>query len=128
MTKSNELPGAYSHDRDLMLSLGLQVDGFAREWTHLGTVTVHPANPDGEYGPKPGTTIEVEVSAFPAHFWRFTITRPRDEAKVVNGKVVGVYTPVERFVMTTGSGGFKDYWNMAMAVAENRVNVERMKR
>jgi hypothetical protein len=118
--------GAYTHngDHELLESLGLRTWNFERAWTPLGTVVVQDAEPDGEYGPRPATTVDVAVSALPAQFWRFTITRPRDDCETVNGKVRGIYTPLEHFVMTTGSGAFGTYWPMAKALAKHMINVE----
>lgn len=118
---------AYSHngDAELMRSLGLAT-AFGRDWTNLGIVTVEEAEPEGEFGPRPAALIEVEASAMPAQFWRFTIVRPRDDAETVGGKVRGVYAPMERFILSTGSGGFGDYWPMAQAVARNMATVERV--
>jgi len=117
---------AYRHngDQEAMEELGLRTAGFARDWTALGTVVVHAAEPEGEYGPRPAATIDVEVSAMPAMFWRFTITRPHDGAETVDGKVRGIYEPLERFVMKTGSGGFTTYWPIAKMIAENMLTVE----
>jgi hypothetical protein len=135
--------GAYTHngDRDLLLSLGLKADNFGRDWTDLGTVIVSEAEPDGEFGPKPASTIKVEVSAYPAQFWRFTITTPRDECEDIPDDAPpqpheqgnsaykrwrAVYEPVEVYRVRTGSGGFSRYWPMAREIAEHMVIVERL--
>jgi hypothetical protein len=115
---------AYSWDEPLMRVLGLRTTGFEREWTDLGTVTVEEAEPEGEYGPRPAATVKVEVLALPAQFWRFTVTRPRDEAETVDGEVRGIYEPVEIRVITTGSGSFSEYWPSARLVASHCLNVE----
>lgn len=130
------MSGAYTHngDRALMAELGLRTDGFDSEFTPLGTVVVEEAEPDGQFGPRPAVEVAVEVSALPAQFFRFTIRRPRDEVEdLPEGETDphtghgwrGVYEPVEVFVMTTGSGGFGDYWPIAKAVAQNMVNIKR---
>jgi hypothetical protein len=72
---------AYQWDWQLMRGLGLRTN-FDRDWTDVGTIEV-------VY-----TTVKVEVSALPAQFCRFTITRS-------DGEVVTV---------STGSGGFGRYW------------------
>ena len=107
------MSSAYRHngDHELLGSLGLRQHGFDRDWTALGTVTL----PNG--AKTPAATVEVEVCALPAQFWRFTITRPRwDEDSD------SYHT--ERSVMTTGSGGFSDFWPHAKLIAENMVRVE----
>lgn len=114
-----------------MERLGLRTTGFGRDWTDLGTVTVSEAETENPYdsptGPKPATTVKVEVSALPAQFWRFTVERPRDETEdVAGGGFRAIYEPMERFVITTGSGGFTNYWPIAKAVAEHLVNIERV--
>lgn len=132
---------AYEHngDRVLLESLGLRVTGFRRDWTDLGTVTLREAEPDGEFGPRPATTIKVEVEAFPAMIWRFTITRPRDETEEIpddappvpyeqaradgTNRWRAIYEPVEVFEMRTGSGGFSTYWPTAKQIAEHMVDV-----
>lgn len=109
------MTSAYTHngDRDLMLSLGLRVDNFARGWTALGTVVVVPAEQE-----RPAATVEVEVLALPAQAWRFTITRPRDAVEdLPDGGWRAVYEPLERFVMNTGTGGFGEFWPTARMVA-----------
>ena len=115
---------AYGKDAEALRLLGLKTNGFGRDWTDLGTVVVEEADPDGEYGPRPAATVKVEVSSMPVLFWRFTITRPRDESTTVDGKVVGVYEPLEKFVMSTGSGTFCEYYPMAEMVAMNMVGLE----
>jgi hypothetical protein len=94
---------AYDVDRDLMLELGLKTN-FNRDWTDVGTVTIG------------NSTVKVEVAAMPAQFFRFTIRRP------VEGKS-DVY---ERFVMSTGSGSFGEYWPAAKHLALNCLDVERL--
>lgn len=118
---------AYTHngDHDLLASLGLKTDDFGREWTPLGTVVVQEAEPNGEFGPRPAATVDVEVSALPAQWWRFTISRPRDDSETVDGEVRGIYEPLERFVMTTASGGFTTYWPIAKLIAEHMLYIER---
>ena len=121
---------AYISDRALLESLGLKVDGFGRDWTDLGTVEVREADTENEYdcltGPRPAATVKVEVSAMPAQFFRFTITRPQDfvmdDAEAPRG-FRAVYEPVEVFEMSTGSGNFSAYWPMAKAIAENMLSV-----
>lgn len=135
---------AYEHngDRELMESLGLQTTDFGREWTDLGTVTVEAARterfgkvagkrmtPEPEYH-RPAATVKVEVSAMPAQFWRFTITRPREEIEdwKGGGTTYGfrpIYEPVERFTMRTGSGGFGEYWTAAKACAQNCLSIQK---
>lgn len=126
---------AYRHngDYDLMESLGLKTR-FNRAWTDCGTVEVYPAEPAGPGGPycepepeKPATTIKVECVAMPAQAWRFTITRPRD---VVEDTPDGeyrfrvIYEPVEQFVINTGTGGFTEFYQVALMVAKHMLNVE----
>ena len=132
---------AYRHNGDfeLLTSLGLKTWGFRRDWTDLGTIVLLPAE-DNEFGHKPETTIKVEVCAYPAQFWRFTITRPRDEVRDLDpdepdhpyqqgnrerGRWIAAYEPVEQFVMTTGSGGFTNYWDTAKQIAGHWVDVEK---
>jgi hypothetical protein len=117
---------AYADDVALMEKLGLRTTDFGREWTDLGTVTVQEAEPNDEYGPRPASTVKVEVSAMPAQFWRFTVTRPKDDAEVTaDGKVRGIYEPLEIRVITTGSGSFTRYWPVAEMMAEHCLDVER---
>lgn len=116
---------AYPKDQALMESLGLRTGGYGRDWNDLGTVVRDKGNPHGEYGPKPPTTIKVEVAALPAKFWRFTVTRPRDAAETLpDGTVRGVYEPVEVRVITTGSGAFTDYWPTVELIADHMLDVE----
>lgn len=118
---------AYEHngDRALMESLGLRTTDFGRGWTDLGIVTVQEAEPDGEYGSRPAATVKVEVSAMPAQFWRFTVSRPRDDAETLpDGTVRGIYEPIEVRIITTGSGSFGTYWPMAKLMAEHCLSVE----
>lgn len=100
---------AYTHNGDagLLASLGLQVTGFGRDWTDLGTVTLAEA------------TVKVEVSAMPAQFWRFTIDRPKDTADSP--------APREQVVVETGSGSFADYWPTAEGVAQNVIQIREVK-
>lgn len=121
---------AYLHNGDygLLKELGLQTGNFGRDWTDLGTVTVREAEEDGEYGARPATTVKVEVTALPAQFWRFTITRPRDDSKKIghpdgSWEVIGIYEPVETIVLTTGSGGFSTYWPTVERFAEHMISV-----
>lgn len=115
---------AYAQDVALMQQLGLRTDNFGRDWTHLGTVTVDEAEPEDRFGPRPASTVRVEVAALPAQFWRFTVTRPRDECETVDGEVRGIYEPVEVRVITTGSGRFGEYWPVARMVAQHVLSVE----
>lgn len=122
---------AYSGDKGLMASLGLRTWGFKHEWTDLGTVVVEEADTENEYncptGPRPAATVKVEVSAMPAQFWCFTVTRPRDEVKHLDdGSWHSVYEPVERFEVKTGSGSFSEYWPMAKALAQHTLTVQRI--
>lgn len=91
--------GAYRHngDHELMTSLGLRTWSFHQEFTDLGTVIINEVHEESS-----AATIKVEVSALPAQFWRFTVTQEE-----------GVT------VLTTGSGGFSDYWPIAKLVADN---------
>lgn len=106
---------AYRHngDHDLMTSLGLRTSGFGRDWTDLGTVTL-----DSQREERPDTTIKVEVTAVPAQFFRFTITRPNED-NCENGGM-----PLEVFEITTGSGSFGEYYEVALLVAGDRLNVK----
>lgn len=116
---------AYESDRALLESLGLRTQDFGRDWTDLGTVTVEEAEPRNEYGPRPAATVRVEVAALPAQFWRFTVTRPRDESETLpDGRVRGIYEPVETRVVTTGSGNFGEYWPAAKMIAQHVLDVE----
>ena len=87
------------------------------------------AEPDGEYGPRPAATVQVEVSAMPAQFFRFTITRPRDDVEELaepgpDGRTWrAVYEPVEVIEVTTGSGNFREFWPTAKFIAENAMSV-----
>ena len=128
---------AYDHngDRALLESLGLRATGFNQDWTNLGTVTVHEAREQTYGNPQetkvcPAATVQAEVRALPAQFWRFTITRPRDEIEDLGedggGLWRSVYEPVKRFVVTTGSGGFSNYWPTAKAIAGNMIDVEQL--
>lgn len=114
----DSLMKAYTHngDHNLLSSLGLKTSGFERDWTDLGTVVVQEAD-DNEYGHLPAATVKVEVSALPAQFWKFTISRPIDDGKSED---------VEVFEMHTGTGGFTDYWPMAKAVADNMISLEQI--
>lgn len=105
---------AYEHngDRALMESLGLKTTGFGRDHTDIGTVVVEEAR-----GGKPAATVKVEVTALPAQFFRFTVTRPCDD---------GDGTTAEVFVIRTGTGGFSEYWPMAREIARNMVNVTKV--
>lgn len=96
---------AYIHngDRPLMKSLGLRTWAFSRDYLDLGTVEVRDADADAP------ATVKVEVSAMPAQFWRFTVT-----------KTSGI------FVMETGSGGFGDYWPIARQIAEGMLYVTKV--
>lgn len=115
---------AYESDRPLMESLGLRTVVFDRGWTDLGTVTVEKAEPRGEFGPRPASTVRVEVLALPAQFWRFTVTRPRDACETVDGEVRGIYEPLEVLTVTTGSGSFAEYWPVATMIANHVLDVE----
>lgn len=121
-----DLYRANDGDVGLLISLGLRTTDFQREFTDLGTVIVEEAEPDGEYGPKPASTVKVEVAAMPAQFWRFTVTRPQDNSELVNGKVRGIYEPVEIFILSTGSGRFSEYWPIAKRVAENMLDIKQV--
>lgn len=108
---------AYRHngDHELLGSLGLRQYGFGRDWTALGTVTLEKPNAGAG---RPAATVEVEVCALPAQFWRFTITRPVwDEGSESYG--------TEQHVMTTGSGGFSDFWHVAKLAATNMIVLTR---
>lgn len=125
---------AYTHngDRVLMESLGLQTYGFKREWTDLGTVVVAEAEEIEAGEPprkkmRPAATVQVEVIAHPAQFFRFTITRPQERiVDQKNKKWYVIYEPVQRFVIKTGSGGFGDYWPVAKMMAEHMIDVKRV--
>lgn len=106
--------GPYSHNGDdrLFKKLGLKTKGWKKhEWNDLGVVTVHEE--DDERTPTiPASEVRVEVYACPAQFFRFTILRPQDES---------IPTPRERIVISTGSGGFRDYWPTAELLAQHRL-------
>lgn len=117
--------GAYSSDEALLQSLGLRTTDFGGGWTNLGTVVVEEAEPDGEFGPRPASTVRVEVQALPAQFWRFTVIRPRDACETLpDGSVRGTYEPLEVRVVTTGSGTFTEYWAVAAMVAHHLLDIE----
>lgn len=95
---------AYTHDGswELMRSLGLKTN-FDREWTDVGTVVL---DEDWKWGPYTAQRnergrfisrprVKVEVSAVPAQFYRFTISRVSE----IDGAR-------EVFEMRTGSGSF----------------------
>lgn len=103
---------AYDKDRTLLQGLGLLTTFGGREFTDIGTVTVHDANPDVG---RPATTVKVEVGCLPAQFWRFTVVRPRDAEE---------YLPMETLVIGTGSGTFSDYWPAVLLVANHMFYVE----
>lgn len=122
-----DFTSAYSHNGDhaFMVNLGLRADGYAlHEWTDLGTVIVEEADPEGEYGPRPSTSVRVEVYAAPAQFYRFTILRPRDDIETLpDGTVRAIYESRERMVLTTGTGGFQEFWAAAVLLAGNMLGV-----
>lgn len=126
---------AYQHNGDhaAMTKLGLKTTGFMDDWTDLGTVEVEAARPATDEGEpfRPAATVKVEVSSHPAMFWRFTVTRPREEivyedASDVNGPWHVVHEPCEVFEVTTGSGGFTSFWPAAAAVAQDMLNVAKV--
>lgn len=92
--------GAYRHngDRDKLESLGLDANyEHVRDWQDLGTVQLDS-----------GGSVKVEVSCWPAQFWRFTIrTDERPEPTVLG----------------SGSGGFVDYWPTAKLFADAMLQV-----
>lgn len=129
---------AYPKDQAVLLSLGLSThSGIGDDgWVDLGTVVVHRAENQTFGDPEetkicPATTVRVEVYSAPAQFWRFTVTRPRDEIEEL-GEADGrrlwraVYEPVEVFEITTGSGSFSEYWPGVKLVAEHCFEVERV--
>lgn len=117
---------AYTHDGswELMGKLGLKRN-FNREWTDVGTVVLdeefnwHPyraqRNALGQFVSRP--RVKVEVSAVPAQFYRFTISRS-DE---LTGKP-------KLFVMRTGSGSFARYWPIAELIAQGMLDVKEVTR
>lgn len=112
---------AYTHsgDEELLGSLGLLTRADGPGWHDLGTATIQEAEMV-EGVRRPAATVQVEVMALPAQFWRFTITRPRDETEELGGgKWRPVYEPVERCVLETGSGAFSGYWPTAQLFAKN---------
>jgi hypothetical protein len=128
MRRFGEPVMAYRADVPLMTRLGLRTTGFGNDWTHVGTVEVLPAKaatPDDPHNPfRPATTVKVEVSAHPAQFWRFTITRPQDRCEdLPDGEFRVVHEPVEVIEVRTGSGPFGDYWPMADAIAKHLLTV-----
>ena len=113
----------YTDDRPLMEELGLDHRIIIkREWTLLGTVEMpKDEDYDGKYGVKHPTTIKVECSAFPAQFWRFTITRARwDLDRDANS---GGYDGTEVTVLSTGSGNFRGYWEQIKPFVDNMIGV-----
>jgi hypothetical protein len=129
-----EAVNAYTHngDRELMRSLGLRTTGFGREWTELGTTVVVPAadarpGEEKQFPARPAHTVKVEVSAFPAMFWRFTIFRTVEEVVEDGDGSAGsewhtVLHP-ETIELCTGSGGFYTYWPTAEAIARNHMSI-----
>lgn len=96
---------AYTEDVGLLRDLGLATGGFGYDWTDLGTVSLFAT-----------TTINVEVAAQPAQFWRFTVTRPADTVDP---------EPDEVLVVSTGSGPLSDYWPSVVLIATNMLAVEK---
>lgn len=126
---------AYTHNGDakLLASLGLRTTDFGREWTDLGTVEIYPRATENGYnaltGPCPATTVKVEVVAYPAQFWRFTVTRPRDEVMDDEHAPYGfraVYEPVQVYEISTGSGSFSGYWPAVKLIAEHMLEIKRL--
>lgn len=113
---------AYSSDKLLLERYGLATQGFRRSWTDLGTAVVIEADPDGEFGPRPATTVRVEVSAYPVQFWRLTVTRPQENGLNEDGTTV--YEPCEVLAIKTGSGSFCTYWPAVEMVATHCFEVE----
>lgn len=120
----------YTHngDDELIASLGLKThDVSDKRWSDLGTVVLieaedkhfETATPPGPHH-CPATTVKVEVCSMPAQFWRFTVTRPREELDDdLDGPWKPVYEPVEVYEVATGSGGFCDYWPAIKLLAEH---------
>lgn len=106
----DSLMKAYSDEIPLMTELGLRIFGYTRDWLDIGTVQLH--EPD-EYHPNP-TLIKVEVSAMPAKFWRFTITKDSDT----------IEPTLEKIVVSTGSGLFTTYWPSIKLIADNMLVIE----
>jgi len=109
---------AYRHNGDLELlqSLGLKTHGWVHhKWTNLGTIKLDKNSDE----PKP--KIKVEVYACPAQFFRFTITRGNED------RYKHDYKPYETFVINTGSGGFSDYYGVALLIAQNMLTVKQTK-
>lgn len=127
---------AYVHNGDakLLASLGLRTTGFTLgERTDLGTVEIYPAETSNPYdcltGPRPATTVRCEVTALPAQFFRFTITRPRDETIDDESARLGwrsVYEPCDLYEINTGTGGFTDFWPSVKLIAEHMISVKRL--
>lgn len=123
---------AYTHngDRELLRSLGLKTSATgAGSWVELGTTIVHEAKTIETGRPKrtvdyPACTVTVEVAAYPAQFWRFTVSRYDEEIVEEDGDDWGVRLTEQRFVLRTGSGGFWRYWPVAEMVAQNLLDVE----
>lgn len=121
----------YNGDDKLLASLGLRTSGVGHRWIDLGTVEVVPASDSNPYdcltGPSPASTVKVEVHSMPSMFWRFTLTRPRDEVVDDPSAPRGwrsVYEPCEVYEMSTGSGGFGEYWPIAEKWALHWFNIK----
>lgn len=97
--------GAYAVDEPILRKLGLRTENFGgNEWTDLGEVVLYPDEPSS---PK----VKVEVSVWPAQFWRFTVTERAEGPDLL---------------ITTGSGTFCAYWQTAIEVAKDMIKIEEL--
>lgn len=126
---------AYTHNGDgkLLATLGLRTSGSGPAWVDLGTVEVAPASASNPYdcltGPCPASTVKVEVCAMPSMFWRFTITRSRDEVVDDESAPRGwraVYEPCQVYEMRTGTGSFGEFWPTAEMLAQHWFSISRL--
>jgi hypothetical protein len=93
--------GLYDRDRALLEQLGLEsMRMVGREWLDLGTAMVADAQ------------VKIEAIAYPAMFFRFTITGLEDRAGTAG------------IVLKTGSGAIHNYWPIVKTFAENMIWAE----
>jgi len=101
----------YAQDLVLLRSLGLPAwNAELHSLTFIGEV--HPFGDEDPEGQK--TVIRCFVNCHPAQFWKFEVIRRSEE----DG-----YDGMEQIEITTGSGLLSNYYPMALAVANNVLNV-----
>ncbi|SRR6266487_2594058 len=116
----------YEHNGDDKLARSLGLDNCGKDagggWLYLGTVTEPVTRP---------WSIGVFVYAAPAQFWRFDIRRT-DERIVEHSDPPSrepgdwhVETDEVEFRLSTGSGGFGRYWDIARMFADGMLSVEK---